>query len=367
MTESSSENLQSDENQLDYLLTMDQERVYSIHRISPDPFMENWNRSPSTHAKTHLMRNVYELFSDPDSCDISIHIGEAVKNCFILVLQSYSTFFQRRSRHEKVVALDSSQITPEIFQKIYVWMLDSTKAVKRDGLVSLLIGAQYLKVAPLEQEIWHLIQDGEKFQECEAFLLYMEAKQCNCEKIQSMMIGRVQQFFMTVVCSEEFLKMDPIEITNWLKLDSIAVSSEVDVFYSAARWLMFDWDKRKNYLTDVMKTVRLGLIEPWRICEFRSKKNVGKLSSILESSELQNMLESSLSYSTYRNCFQDDLSDQFQDFLSRFELKRLFPREMLDHDWQTKYQGSAYTYERFEECLNHFRSNAFVKWRNSLK
>ena len=371
MSVSSSENFQFstvNEGQLDFLLTMDQERVYSIERIVPDPYFDNWKISPASQKTSYLMRSLFEQFNDPESNeiqDVKVQIGNSFESCFMLVLQSYSKFFRNRSRHEKIVILDGLQITPEVFQKIYIWMLDSSKAVERDGLVTMLIGAQYLKVDLLMQQIWHLIQDGEKFQECEAFLLYIEAKQSNCEKIQSMMISRVKQFFMTVVCTEEFLNMDLTEIVNWLKLDSIAVNSELDVFYSAVRWLLYDWDDRKNYLMDVMKQVRFGLIEPWRICEFRLNKNVEKLKKVLENNQLQSTLSSNLSYSTYRNCFQDDLSEQFQDFLTRFEFKRLFPRENLNYDWQTKYKGSTYTYERFEECLIDLRLTAFSHWNKN--
>lgn len=351
----------------EYILTMDKERVYGIHRIAPDHFLESWRVSPETEKKPSLMQKISEQLNRPLSFDISIHIGDFVQNCFIMVLQSYSKFFRKASRHEKVIGLDSSRITPEVFQKIYAWMLDSSKRVQREGLVDVLIGAQYLEVDFLVLQIWNLVQDGAKFQECEAFLLYLEAKQSNHDKIQNMMINRVQQFFMIVVCSEEFLLMDSIEISDWLKLDSIAVNSEVDVFYSACRWLLHDWNERKIYLVELMKHVRFGLIEPYRICELRMNKNMCKLKPILENSELQKMLEVGLSYATYWNSFPDDQSKHFQDFLRRFELKRLFNRELLDYQWQIKYEGATYTYEGFEECIKEFSSKAFALWNNKSK
>jgi BTB And C-terminal Kelch len=163
----------------------------------------------------------------------------------------------------------------------------------------------------LEQQIWNLIQNGEKFQESDAYLLYLEAKYCRCEKVQHMMMSRVQKFFMTVVCSEEFLTMEPHEIHSWLKLDSIGINSEVDVFYSAARWLLHDWEIRKDYLISLMKLVRFGLIEPWRIVEYRMNKNMGKLTELLINDQLQCMLETSLSYAAYRNSCNNDSSERF--------------------------------------------------------
>lgn len=347
-----------------YIDTMSRERVYSINRISPDPSLNNWKIPPSKENKSSLLSMIYGKFKTPSTFDISIKIGADVFECFMLTLQSYSKFFKSRSIHEKVIALNPSRITSNVFLKIYAWMMKSTKAIERDDLVLLLMGAEYLEVESLQQHIWHLIQDGEKFQEAEAFLLYLEAKLCGCVEIQDMMMHRVQKFFLTVVCSEEFLEMEPEEIMKWLKLDSIEVNSEVEIFYAAARWLFHDWEGRKIHLLELMRLVRFGLIEPWRIVEFRMNKTLGKLKEILRHDELQKILESSLSYATYRKSFQDETCDSFTDFLTRFDFQRLHSRETFDSQWQTLYRRSAYKLEDFEEYLSILKTNAFTNYRS---
>ena len=340
------------------------QRVYSIHRVSPDPYHDAWKILPVIHEKQSLMKLISEQLQKPESFDVSVLIGDESFNCLMLILQSFSKYFKLRSRHDKIIALPSAKITAMVFQKIYKWMLMESKAVERENLIPLLIGAQFLEVEMLEQQIWNLIQDGERFQENEAFLLYLEARQSNFEKVQSMMMARVQKFFMTVVCSEEFLLMQPFELRNWLKLDSIGINSEVEVFYAIVRWLLHDWNYRNEFLVNLVDVVRFGLIQPWRIVEFRHNQNTGKLKKILENAELQGILESSLSYSTYRSCFgSDEFTDQFSDFLHRFGFKRLYPRETFDPDWTVRYKDSAYTYEYFEEYLNEIKTNALTNWK----
>lgn len=244
-------------------------RVYSINEIIPDPYIEHWKFSPSAVKDTRCMDMIAAQFKRQDSLDISlrIHGGNGIDEIFqvnTMILQCYSMFFQKRSCHEKEIKLLPGRITPNVFHKIYEWMMSTPKFVERDGLIPLLQGAQYLKVSLMEQQIWNLIQNGKKFQENEAFLLYLEAKQWRCEKVQHMMSARVQRFFLTVVSSEDFFLMDAAEIMNWLKLDGIGINLEVEVFYCAARWLLFDWDNRNQHLMDLMKLVRFGLIEPWR-------------------------------------------------------------------------------------------------------
>lgn len=367
MSENSFDKFQSKSFDKDYFETMDQERVHSINRIAPDSYLDQWESLPAIHKKSSLMQMVLAQVKETNSFDIAIHIDDDVFNCFMLILQSYSKFFQTRSCHEKIIKLSSLQITPSVFHKIYEWMLKSSKMIERDGLIPLLMGAQYLKVELLEQQIWNLVQDGVKFQECEAFLLYLEAKNWNCEKIKTMMMNRVQRFFMTVVCTEEFLLMEPDEIQNWLKLDTIAVNSEVDVFFSAARWLLHDWDERQKYLMELMQHVRFGLFPPWRIVEYQRNRNMGKLSPIMDNIELQKTLKSSLPYSVHLNNFEAD-SEQFADFLTRFGFKRLRHRELLGQPWQLEVTDSTYTFEQFEGShLNTLKTNAFANWKKNFK
>lgn len=341
-----------------------QERVYSIDRIAPDPYTESWKGEPEICEKSNLMQAVSTQFNKPEAYDVTIQIGDDSLHVLMVVLQCYSKFFQSRSTEEKVIRL--TEMIPEVFLKIYNWMLSPLKPIERDGLIPLLMGAQSLQVRLLEQQIWNLIQDGSKFQENEAFLLYLEAKLWKCDKVKAMMMHRVQRIFMTVVSCEEFLTMEPQEIKNWLTLDSIGINAEVEVFYAVSRWLLHAWTERKKHLMELMMVVRFGLIPPWRIVEFRMKKP-GTLKDILDDPALQQMLESSLSYSIYRNSFSDDSSEQFADFLSRFGFQRLYSRDlMIDPLWQTHFKDSAYTYEHFEAYLNMIRANALTNWTKTM-
>lgn len=94
-------------------------------------------------------------------------------------------------------------------------------------------------------------------------------------------------------------------------------------------------------------------------------KNTGKLTQILEEKELQPILESSLSYSTYHSCFPDESSEQFTDFLSRFGFQRLYSRDfMIDDIWQKSFKDSRYTYEDFCNYLNF--STLKKNWMNNI-
>lgn len=190
------------------------ERVYSITRIVPDPFLNNWRKQPAIQDKSCLMKKIRRQMQSCESFDFSVEIEDEIFNVMMLVLKCYSKFFLKLPTREKTIKLSTSQISSHSFIKIYEWMLSNIKEIKREDIIPLLKGAQYLKVELLEQQIWHLIQDGQKFQEDEAFLLYQDAKLWGCEKVQNMMIQRVQRFFLTIVSSQDFLLMEPDEVKN---------------------------------------------------------------------------------------------------------------------------------------------------------
>jgi hypothetical protein len=121
---------------------MSEERVYSIRRIAPDRFYNTLKTPTTINRKSCLREIVSSQLKKPESADISLQIGDEIFKVPILVLQSYSKFFQSHSCHEKVINLSPSNISPNVFHMIYAWMLNSSKLVGREDLISLLMGAQ---------------------------------------------------------------------------------------------------------------------------------------------------------------------------------------------------------------------------------
>jgi BTB And C-terminal Kelch/BTB/POZ domain len=339
---------------------------HSIEQICPDKYKNNWKIPFNLGSKSNIMELVLEKFQrSPGTTDICVHIGDEKFNCHMLILQSFSNFFTRKSRHERNITLNAENIDARSFCKIYKWMLSSSKKnIDSEDLIPLLICSEYLEIDLLTQQCWNVIQNGEWFQEDQAFLLYKEALKWNYEKIRLLMMKHVKNFFLTLVGSLDFLRMELEEVTSWLQLDTIGINSEVDVFYSACRWLLHNWDEREKHLMIVMRCVRFGLFAPWRIVELRKRNRFSeKLKCIMKSEELQKHLEASMSYAAYKRCFNDEYCEQFSDFLVRFKLERLFQRELIiDPLWQERYKNSIYTFDDFENYLEAIKANALKHW-----
>ncbi|CAO1411394.1 unnamed protein product [Diamesa serratosioi] len=334
------------------------ECVRKLEDICCDENSKVWQKTAKIVAKTDLWQKLKSYYHNDNNTNIEIHVGETVFKCHLLVLQSFSDLFKKYSKHESFIKLSNNAVAPRSFQMIYNWILLS-KTVQRHEFVPLFLAAKYLEIKPLEKQCWDYVE--KTFEEDEAFLLYLEAKQFNFIVLENMMLQRINKFFLTIVCSKDFLLMEINDVVCLLELNNIGVNAEIDILYAASRWLLYDWDNREHHLTAVMKTVRFGMLFPCKIVEFRTNNNVTDLKRILDHPVMQEMLEVGLYYCTYKQFFQeDDACDQFCAFLTRFKLKREYNRQQIeDHHYRTK----SHSYEEFIEYLHYIQKNVLNHWK----
>lgn len=123
---------------------MREERVFSIQEIVPDNF--NVFRTPRTqiNKKSNLREIISSQIKQPESADTTLRFGGEIFKVPIIILQTYSKFFQNFPANEKIIDL-TSEISGDIFHKIYAWMLSPSKVVGRENLILMLMGAQVKK------------------------------------------------------------------------------------------------------------------------------------------------------------------------------------------------------------------------------
>lgn len=329
------------------------------------PFKETaWQQKLNFRNTPSLMKKIINHIQKPGTSDIVVKIKEDIFNCHMHILQSYSNLFRTRSRHEKTIELNSERISAEVFYKVYRWLLSSSKSLERESLIAVMSAAEYLQIEKLLKQCWEVVKQVEWFIEEEAFLLYLEAKAKRIEKVQTIMRQQVKKYFLTVASTRDFVEMEADEVANWLRMDTLGVNCEIEIFFVAARWLLYDWEQRKKHVMSLMKHIRFALLEPWRVIEFKRNEMTGVLGEILKNQELQSFFEHDIYYSVYRNCFKDEYSEYFCDFLQRFGYKRVFQRELIDDQfWQENFKSSPYMYEDFLKYLCVIRSNPDSHWK----
>lgn len=73
----------------------------------------------------------------------------------------------------------------------------------------------------------------------------------------------------------------------------------MEVLMSAVRWLMHDWNERKQYMLEVLKCVRFGLIAPWQLVDVKRNPENPEFMELMSYPEVQKMVDDGLAYEFY--------------------------------------------------------------------
>lgn len=179
-------------------------------------------------SKPDLATELLRMISTYEHTNVQIEINNTAFNCHMMVLQCYSDFFRPLS-NERQVVLPPEIVTPRAFLLIYDWMKSPNATVHREAILEVLQAALFLKISALARQCWACLNDVERISESDAVLLYMEARELSLTTVQEIMLKRVGTIFLTLVASEEYLKLRVDEVIAMLRSNSIGVNAEIEV------------------------------------------------------------------------------------------------------------------------------------------
>ncbi|XP_063983605.1 uncharacterized protein LOC135165826 isoform X1 [Diachasmimorpha longicaudata] len=300
--------------------------------------------------KTDLYEELARRITNYKNADCVVHLGHDEFHCHLLVLQSYSTLFDEKNCKE--IDLTESSVTSRAFSIIYDWMIscssESCHLLRRDNILEIFTGAQVLGIKELEEQCWSFIENEELFSEDTAFLLYLEAKKIGNSAVMELMIPRIMKFFLMLVSTKDFLELSVDELCLLLRSDHICVNSEMEVLMSAVRWLMYDWETRKEYLLDVLKCVRFGLIAPWQLVDVKRNPENPEFMELMSYPEIQKMVDDGLSFVIIKYWY----GNQTEDYYHWIELLGL--TEPVNRNWAGE-EKNYVTYREFLLYLEEYQ------------
>ncbi|CAH1401518.1 unnamed protein product [Nezara viridula] len=317
----------------------------------------NWDEI-KVPKKRELHRVIHHRLCNYINPDIMLVIDEHEFFCHRIVLQSYSKYFDEIDNLDQSTAIDLKEknVTKEAFIAIYAWMLSlndaGLKFLTRDNIIEVLMASQSLQIRDLEEQCFALIDSKEIFSEGHAYQLFKKASHLKQNGIKELMVPRVQHFFLPLVSSQDFLNLSLDDVCTFLSSNYIVVHSEMEVFMSAAKWLLENWDERKKHLPRVMTCVRFGLMNPPELIDIRKNPESPEFLRITEDTRIQKFIEDGMAYS-----IESTLKGATEDHKYRCQLLGLEipqPRNWAD---SSKYYKS---YEEFLGYLQLLRGNPMM-------
>ncbi|XP_076674694.1 uncharacterized protein LOC143372435 [Andrena cerasifolii] len=263
--------------------------------------------------KTDLYQELARRITNYKNADCIVRIDQDEFHCHLLVLQSYSAFFDEKNCKE--IDLTGSDVNSRAFSIIYDWMIssqnESCRLLQRDNILEVFTAAQYLGIKELEEQCWAFIDNDELFTEDTAFLLYIEARKMRNTAVMELMVPRIMKFFLMLVSTKDFLELSVDELCLLLKSNYICVNSEMEVLMSAVRWLMHDWETRKQRMLEVLKCVRFGLIAPWQLVDVKRNPENPEFMELMSFHEVQKMVDDGLAFVIIKYWYGNQTEDYY--------------------------------------------------------
>jgi hypothetical protein len=283
-------------------------------------------------------------------------------NCHRCVLQCYSEYFYQLGNVSEVI-LPADQVTPAIFKSIYEWMLlddEPQFPVHRyDALVELFTAATFLKIKDLLHQCWIIFDDEDIFHEETAFYFYQKVRQTQHADIKKIMLHRISRFFLTLVASKDYVELNTEEIVQLLQSNCIACSSEVEVLFSAIRWLLYDWVEREQQMLTIIKCIRFGLMTSMQLTYFSQGFDGDHiLAGVFNHLSVRQMVEDGLAFVIIKHKHSKN-ADCFQHFLEQYALNEPNERQWSqDPDRRPIEQPD---FENFYEYLQTIQTKGSVR------
>ncbi|XP_016974803.2 kelch-like protein 41 [Drosophila rhopaloa] len=251
-------------------------------------------------SKEFLINGITDLVVNKKCTDVEVHVGDETFNCHLQVLQLSTKYF-KKFKNVDSVTLSSDMVTPKGFELAYEWMIHTEAKPQRNHIMELYLTANFLEMTDLLAQLWSRLDDPKLLNGFEAFRLYLECLPLKASVLQDLMLSRIHDYFLIAVATEEYLELEPKYVFKMLSHENMCVNSEMEMFMSAVRWLLYDWQNRKEVAVTIMQAIRFNLMPSWYTTVLKTKQVDEKFQELLDISEIQSMINLGLSFSITQN------------------------------------------------------------------
>ncbi|KAH8382606.1 hypothetical protein KR009_004373 [Drosophila setifemur] len=247
-------------------------------------------------SKEFLIDGLTNLLQGRKCTDVEIHVGDRSFNCHLSVLQLCTEYFKQFNRID-VITLSSDVISPKGFELAYEWMIYPETKPDRKHIVEMYLTANFLGMPELLAHIWSRLDNEKLLVGGEPFRLYLQCLPFKANLLQDLVLGRIRKFFLQAVATEEYLNLEAKHVFELLQHPNMCVNSEMEMFMSAVRWLLYDWSTRQEFAVTIMQAIRFNLMPGWYTTVLKTKHADQQLQELLDLPEIQSMINLGLSFS----------------------------------------------------------------------
>lgn len=188
-----------------------------------------------------------------------IKIGSEIFRYNAVLLRLYSCVFAGSDSRFNTFEFDEKTVPINGFIRTYKW-LQFQEPIDWQDIMDVLQVACHLKIDLLIDQCWNQICVPELTEKLAFYLFKQAADYSQLSDARRYLANRLSHCFLALVGSEEYMNLTAPQVTLLLSSDAIGVNCEVEVFYSAVRWLSRNLSERMEHMQVVMRSVRFPYI-----------------------------------------------------------------------------------------------------------
>ncbi|KAF3424065.1 hypothetical protein E2986_07162, partial [Frieseomelitta varia] len=214
---------------------------------------------------TQAMQSLYDFRQNNLLCDAVLRLEDGgVFPIHRAILSACSPYFRTlftttlHSREKTDVLLPgvSSNMMNLLLEYAYLRSIN----VNNENVCQLLVTADYLNILGVLDFCCEYLKQNLAPGNCISIMRF--AREHFCKGLENDAYRYVMRHFVQVAQrSEEILDLPIEELTTLIGADELNVKSEDTVWDLVLKWINYDPQSRKDYIVDLMKNIRLGLLD----------------------------------------------------------------------------------------------------------
>lgn len=198
-------------------------------------------------------------------CDLELKITDVIFRCHRAILSACCPYFESllsdRWRHGRDGPVKLPGISPDMMEILLTYIYTREVKISSDNVVELLPAADQFGVLGITKKCRDFLREALCPENCIGIRNFaiQNSQYDLVETVQAYILANFTQISDK---SEEFLEITPDLLFEFLASDELNVKSEEVAFEMMIRWVEHDVDFRKEAMTRILKTVRMGLMDP---------------------------------------------------------------------------------------------------------
>ncbi|XP_028138655.2 kelch-like protein 10 isoform X3 [Diabrotica virgifera virgifera] len=211
------------------------------------------------------MQALFELKENNQLCDATLILDDGtevpVHRAILCACSSYfralfTTSLQNREKHR----VHLSGITSDMLHKLLVYIYLRKLDINEDNVYSVLITADYLSILGVLDLCCQFLEEHLTPKNCLGTLSFAQSHFCRDLSNNSWKYI-MKNFAQIAVESDEILSLSLNQIQDIINSDDLNVKSEETVWEVILRWIDHDTENRRKHIVELMKCIRLGLLD----------------------------------------------------------------------------------------------------------